>query len=186
MKLSSTLFLILFSALSGAGEIKSAHVEHKGKDYRLNLTMHIDAGQEAMLAILTDHENYKQLSKVMTESVVIPGAPEHSTRRRLVVKTCVAFFCFEVVMVEDVEQFDDGRVVATMLPEDSDFDYGRTEWHVIALGPDQSEINYSFHLQPGFWVPPAIGPFFLKRKMIKEARKSILRMEDIAGGMSGG
>lgn len=185
MKLSFTLFLILFSALSGAGEIKSAHVEHKGKDYRLNLTMQIDAGQEAMLAILTDHENYKQLSKVMIESVVIPGAPENSTRRRLVVKTCVAFFCFEVVMVEDVEQFDDGRVVATMLPEDSDFDYGRTEWHVIALGPEQSEINYSFHLQPGFWVPPAIGPFFLKRKLIKEARKSILRMEEIAGSMSG-
>ncbi len=186
MKLSFTFFLILFSTLSGAGEIKSAHVEHKGKDYRLNLTMQIDAGQEGILAILTDHENYKQLSEVMLESVVIPGAPEHSTRRRLVVKTCVAFFCFEVVMVEDVEQFADGRIVATMLPEESDFDYGRTEWHIVPLGSDQTEINYSFHLQPGFWVPPAIGPYFLKRKLIKEARKSILRMEELARGMPAG
>ena len=182
MKLSVTFFLVLFSTLLSAGEIKSAQVKHEGKDYWLNLTLQLEAGQEGMLALLTDHENYKQLSGVMIESVVLEGAPGNATRRRLVVKTCVAFFCFKVRMVEDVEQLPDGRVVATILPEESDFDYGRTEWQVIPLGPNRSEINYRFHLQPGFRVPPAIGPYFLKRKLIKEAGESILRMEKLAGG----
>jgi len=180
------LFVIFCLIVSGAqlraGEITSAEVKHKGNDYWLNLTMELEVGQEGMLAVLTDHENYRQLSEVMLESSVIAGAPENQTRRRLVVKTCVAFFCFEVTMVEDVEQFADGRIVATMLPDASDFDYGRTEWHVIPLGPGQSKLDYSFHLQPGFWIPPAIGPFFLKRKLIREAEKSILRMEALAKG----
>ncbi len=174
--------LIASGALLHAGEITSAEVKHKGKDYWLNLTMQLDAGQEDMLAILTDHEHYRRMSAVMIESTVIAGAPEDQTRRRLVVETCVAFFCFEVTMVEDVQQFDDGRVVAIMLPDESDFDYGRTEWHVIPLGPGRSEVNYSFHLQPGFWVPPAIGPFFLKRKLVREAEKTVLRMEALARG----
>ena len=174
--------LICLSALSNAGEIKSANVEHKGNDYRLDLIMQIDAGREGIMALLMDHENFKQLSDVMIESGLVPDAPEDKIRRRLVVGTCIVFFCFKVVMVEDLEQFPDGRILAIMVPEESDFKYGRTEWLIEPLGPGRSEINYSFHLQPDFWVPPAIGPFFIKRKMIKEAQVSILRMESLAQG----
>ena len=180
MRLLFILSLVCFSALSGAGEIKYAKAEHEGNVYRLNLTMDVEAGQEDLVALLTDHENFHQLSAVMIESGLVPDAPEDTTRRRLVVKTCIVFFCFKVVMVEDVEQLPEGRLVAVMVPEGSDFISGRAEWHVKPLGPDRSEIVYSFDLQPDFWVPPAIGPFFLKRKMIKEAKTSILRMESLA------
>lgn len=180
MRLLFILSLVCFSALSSAGEIKYAKAEHEGNVYRLNLTMEVEAGQEDLVALLTDHENFHQLSAVMIESGLVPDAPEDTTRRRLVVKTCIVFFCFKVVMVEDVEQFPEGRLVAVMVPEGSDFISGRAEWHVKPLGPDRSEIVYGFNLQPDFWVPPAIGPFFLKRKMIKEAKTSILRMESLA------
>ena len=174
------LSLVLYSALSGGGEIKSAKAEHEGNEYRLNLTIEVDAGQEDLVALLSDNENFHQLSPMMVESVLVPDAPEDTTRRRLVVKTCIVFFCFEVVMVEDVELFPEGRLVAVMVPEQSDFKSGRAEWQIISLGPGRSQINYSFDLQPDFWVPPAIGPFFLKRKMIKEAKTSILTMERLA------
>ena len=175
--------LICFSALSSAGEIKSANVQHKGNDYRLDLVMQVEVGREGIVALLTDHENFKQLSEVMIESGLVQDAPEDKTRRRLVVETCIVFFCFKVVMVEDLELFPDGRLLAYMVPEESDFKYGRTEWQIEPLGPARSEINYSFHLQPDFWVPPAIGPFFIKRKMIKEAQVSILKMERLAAGV---
>ena len=174
------LSLVCFSALSGAGEIKYAKAEHESNVYRLSLTMDVEAGQEDLVALLSDHDNFHQLSGVMIESGLVPDAPEDTTRRRLVVKTCILFFCFKVVMVEDVEQFPEGRLVAVMVPEGSDFKSGRAEWHVKPLGPDRSEIIYSFNLQPDFWVPPAIGPFILKRKMIKEAQTSILNMESLA------
>ena len=177
MRLLFILYLVCFSALSSAGEIKYAKAEHEGNEYRLNLTMEVDAGQEDLVALLTDHENFHQLSAVMIESGLVPDAPEDTTRRRLVVKTCIVFFCFRVIMVEDVEQFPEGRLVAVIVPEGSDFKSGTAEWHVKPLGPARSEIVYSFDLQPDFWVPPAIGPFILKRKMIKEAQTSILNME---------
>ncbi len=176
------LHLVFFSALCGAGEIESAHVEHEGNDYQLHLVMRVDADKEELLALLTDHENFHQLSEVMLESSLVKDAPEDKTRRRLVVGTCIVFFCFKVVMVEDMELFPDGRLVALMVPEQSDFKSGRAEWQVKARGPGRSEMVYSFNLQPDFWVPPAIGPFFLKRKMISEAQKSILKMESLAGG----
>ena len=180
MRLLFILSLVCFSALSGAGEIKYAKAEHEGNVYRLNLTMEVDAGQEDLVALLTDHENFHQLSAVMIESGLVPDAPENTTRRRLVVKTCIVFFCIKVVMVEDVEQFPEGRLVAVMVPEGSDFISGRAEWHVKPLGPDRSEIVYGFNVEPDFWVPPGIGPFILKRKMIKEAKTSILTMESLA------
>ena len=185
MRLLLLLCLTLFSIPSSAGEIKSANVEHEGNDYRLDLVMQIDAGREGIVALLMDHENFKQLSEVMIESGLVQDAPEDKTRRRLVVETCIVFFCFKVVMVEDIEQPADGSILAIMVPEQSDFKYGRTEWQIEPLGPDRCKINYSFHLQPDFWVPPAIGPFFIKRKMIKEAQVSILKMESLVRSAAG-
>lgn len=182
MRILFLLYLVCFSALSGAGEITSASAEHEGNDYRLHLTMHVNAGQEDLLALLTDYENFHQLSAVMADSGIVEDAPEDTTRRRIVVETCIVFFCFKVVMVEDVELFPEGRLVAVMVPEQSDFKHGRAEWDVKPLGPNRSEIIYSFSLQPDFWVPPVIGPFLLKRKMISEARETMLRMETLAEG----
>ena len=186
MRLLLITSLLFYSALPGAGEIMSANVGHEGNDYTLDLVMQIEAGREEIVALLMDHDNFKQLSEIMIESGLVQDAPEDKTRRRLVVETCIVFFCFRAVMVEDLEQFSDGRILAIMVPEESDFKYGRTEWQIEPLGPARSEINYSFHLQPDFWVPPAIGPFILKRKMIKEAQVSILKMENLAAGGSAG
>ncbi len=185
MRLFLLLYLAFFSIPSSAGEIESANVEHAGNNYRLDLVMQIEAGREGIVALLMDHENFKQLSKVMLESGLVQDAPEDKTRRRLVVKTCIVFFCFKVVMVEDIEQPSEDSILAIMVPEESDFNYGRTEWQIEPLGPGRSKINYSFHLQPDFWVPPAIGPFLIKRKMIREARESILKMESLAAGAYG-
>ena len=182
MRLLLLLYLTFFSITPNAGEIKSANVEHKDNDYRLDLIMQIEAGREGIVALLMDHDNFKQLSEVMIESGLVQDAPEDKIRRRLVVETCIVFFCFKVVMVEDIEQPSDGSILAILVPEESDFKYGRTEWQIEPLGPDRSEINYSFNLQPDFWVPPAIGPFFIKRKLIREAKESILKMESLAAG----
>ncbi len=181
MRLLFIVHLVFFSGLSGAGEIESAHVEHEGNDYRLHLVMQVDAGKEDLLALLTDHENFHQLSEVMLESSLVKDAPEDKTRRRLVVGTCIVFFCFKAVMVEDVELFPEGRLVAHMVPKQSDFKSGRAEWQIKARGRGRSEMVYSFNLEPDFWIPPAIGPYFLKRKMVKEAQESILTMERLAG-----
>ena len=182
MRILLILYLVFFSAASFAGEIIYAHVEHEDNDYQLDLTMQIEAGQQGILALLMDHENFKELSDVMIESGLVQDAPEDKTRRRLVVETCIVFFCIKVVMVEDLEQFSDGRILAIMVPEESDFKYGRTEWQIEPLGPGRSEIKYRFQLQPDFWVPPAIGPFILKRKMVSEAFESILKIEGLAAG----
>ena len=181
MRLLAIVSLLCCGALAGAGEIESAQVEHEGGDYRLRLIMRVDADKQDLLALLTDHENFHQLSEVMSESGLVDNAPEGRVRRRVVVETCILLFCFKVVIVEDVELLSAGGVRASMVPAQSDFSYGRMEWQIAQLGSGRSEIAYSFDFRPDFWVPPAIGPFILKRKMIREAQESILKMENLAG-----
>ena len=163
-----------------AGEVEFAHVEHEGNEYRLNLGMKIQAGKDDVFALLTDHEQLQRISDVLTESAILQRINENIIRRRLVAETCVLFFCFKAVMVEDAEAFPEGRILAIMLPEQSDFHYGRTEWFVNAIDDNRSEIIYRCELQPSFWIPPVIGPFILKRKMVNEAQDSILKIESLA------
>jgi hypothetical protein len=39
------------------------------------------------------------------------------------------------------------------------------------------------HFDPKFWVPPAIGPYMIKRKMKKEGGEAVDRIEQVARGL---
>ena len=183
MRLFSILCLIFLSAAVPAGEVEFAHAENEGNEYRLNLGMRIQAGKDDVFALLTDHDGLRNISDILTESISLQRINDNTIRRRLVAETCVLFFCFKAVMVEDAQEFPEGRILAVMVPEQSDFHYGRTEWSVNAIDEQQSQILYRCELQPSFWIPPVIGPFVLKRKMINEARDSILKIESLANSL---
>ena len=142
--------------------------------------MQVEAGRAGVLTLLTDHDNFHEISVIVIESARLQGGDGDKIRRRLIVETCVLLLCFTAVVVEDIQEFSDGRILATMIPEASDFNYGMTEWRVNPTRTDHSEINYRSVLQPDFWIPPVIGPFLLKRKLVKEAQDTILNIERLA------
>jgi hypothetical protein len=42
-----------------------------------------------------------------------------------------------------------------------------------------SRIKLYSELEPAFWIPPLIGPYLIKQKMMSEAKKTIKRIEEL-------
>jgi len=41
-------------------------------------------------------------------------------------------------------------------------------------------VAYRLTMEPAFWVPPAIGPYLIKRKLRNDGGDAINRIEEIA------
>lgn len=86
-------------------------------------------------------------------------------------------FCFRARMVEQVEECAGGEVITTIVPDESDFLYRLSRWHIAPAGAEHARLQMSSTLHPAFWVPPLIGPWPLMLKMLSVARQTSLEIE---------
>ena len=82
-----------------------------------------------------------------------------------------------VYIVEEIER---SRMIAQIDPAMSDFDSGKTYISLEKSGNDQTGIHFKTVLQPSFWIPPFIGPWLLKPRMLEEVRITFERVEEFA------
>lgn len=85
-------------------------------------------------------------------------------------------------MLEEIEQQANGDIITRIVPEASDFSYGRFHWRTRRVSAQASRIALSAELTPAFWVPPLIGPWILKHKLRAVALESCERLERLARG----
>ena len=66
-----------------------------------------------------------------------------------------------------------------MLPERSDFKYAMSEW---SIEPEAggTKVTYRMEMEPDFWLPPFVGPWFLKRTLLHGAPAAIDQIERLA------
>jgi hypothetical protein len=88
-------------------------------------------------------------------------------------------------MVEDIRENGSDMVVATVNPARSDFSSGRSEWKILPAGAGQTRIVLRRTLEPSFWVPPLIGPWVIKNKMVQELSVMLERLEQYANAETG-
>lgn len=163
-----------------AGEIQSAKVAHKDGVYLLELNVVVTSRFEPTHAIVTDYEQLHRISDVLIETSLLSEADAEIKRRRLVVRTCIVVFCFTAKMVEDVWEREN-TIITKIIPELSDYKFGKTEWRVNPVDDEHTRIELYCELEPSFWIPPLIGPYIMKKKMMREAKKTISRIEVLAG-----
>jgi hypothetical protein len=177
------LALCLFWPGAGqSGEVRQGEVDHDAGRYVLRLIMDVDADSKAVYGIVTDFDRMHRISAALSEShrMEPPGASRD--RRKLVVKTCILFFCLRAVLVEDIEYAGAEIIRTTVVPALSDFRSGRMEWQVSPVGSGRTRIRLFCEIEPDFWIPPLIGPWVIKRKMLDEARETVNRIEALAAG----
>lgn len=179
-RLSALLAFILVTMTVHAGEIQNVSVSHKNGVYILDLDIVVASRFEPVYALVTDYERLKRISEVLVETSLLSEAGAEIKRRRLVTRICILFFCFKATMVEDVWE-DESSIITKIIPEQSDYEYGKTEWHIDVVDDEHSRIHLFSELKPDFWIPPFIGPFLMKQKMMSEAKKTINRIEELAG-----
>jgi len=169
--------LLLLPATALAGEILASSVNHDGEGYTLSITARIDAPPDTVYRSITDFDNLAAINPAIEESRLL-GAPQPDTRRvRSVIRVCILVFCKRVVQVQDVTLLPGYAIVAVILPERSDFRSGIARWQLTPSG-SATELLFSNSFVPDFWVPPVIGPWLIKRKLVWEVTETAMYIEE--------
>jgi len=119
------------------------------------------------------------ISEIYKESSYLPpdsdGTPLVYTR----VEGCLLMFCRSMRRVERLEVVTPRFIRSKVVPGRSDFKFAMSEW---TLEPEAggTKVTYTMDMEPDFWLPPFVGPWFLKRTLLRGAPVAIDRIESLA------
>lgn len=176
------LVLLLLSSLTvgWAATIRTVQIDRKDGRYVLESDTFLQAPPNAVFRVLTDYDQFAQISSVFEESRFVgsddDGTPLVYTR----VEGCVWFFCKTMERVERLEFEAPDFIATTALPARSDFRYSRSEWQLSPEGANGTRVMYRLEMEPDFWVPPVLGPMLIKRKLVKGGADAVERIEGLA------
>ena len=161
--------------------LKSVEVTREQGRYHLIADTYLDAAPAAISQVLLDFDNdrYSQISEIYKESTYLApdsdGTPLVYTR----VEGCLMLFCRSMRRVERLEIVTPSLIRSTALPERSDFKYSSSEW---TLEPEAggTRVTYRMEMEPDFWLPPFVGPWFLRRTLMQGGVSAVERIEELA------
>ena len=145
------------AVITHAGEAVEADVVYKAGVYTLNLNAEIDAPRTKVHDMLTAYDHLERVNPAVKESRVIYTYSPVNHRVHTRIEACVAFFCKHLLQVWDVEENPDGDIMATIVPEASNFKSGHANW-ILREVNGKTGLHFTTVLEPSFWVPPLIGP----------------------------
>jgi hypothetical protein len=185
MNLRNSLLLAAVGACywtsSAPATLRSVDVSRQQDRYRVVADTHLDAPPEAVYKVLLDFDadRYQRISEIYKESSYLPpdidGTPLVYTR----VEGCLLRFCRSMRRVERLEVVTPQFIRSRTVPERSDFRYSLSEWTFAPEGGG-TRVTYSMEMEPSFWLPPFVGPWFLKRTLMQGAPAAIDNIEYLA------
>ena len=175
--IGSVLFLQSL-ALQGA-ELLDVQVELRNDRYRLYSEAHLEVDREALYELLIDFDKFEKFTSAIVESKNIEpdkkGRPGFYAR----MEGCVLLFCKSFIRNGYLLLSPIAEIVAISVPEESDFKYCRERWQLIPDG-EGTLLIYDFEMEPAFWVPPVIGPYYIQRVLRRGAGRAVNRIEVLA------
>lgn len=164
-----------------AAEIQSVSVTLEEGRYRLTSEALFDVSQDDLYAVLIDYDQFKKFtSAIVASRNVAPGAdgrPRFYTR----MQGCVLVWCRTFVRNGYLLLTPKRDIVAIADPAESDFEYSRERWQLSNKGAG-TLLVYDFEMEPRFWIPPVVGPYFIKRALKAGGIRAVNRIEALARG----
>jgi hypothetical protein len=171
--------LCLLSFLARGAELREMAVEYVDDRYHLKSETYMDVGQEALYLVLADFELFEQFTSAIVESRITEpdelGRPGFFAR----MEGCVLLFCKSFVREGYLVLTPQEEIVAVANAEASDFKFSRESWKLVPEG-DGTVMIYDFELEPAFFVPPVIGPFYIQHALRSGAERAVNRIEALA------
>ena len=168
--------LLLSPATALAGDILASSVSHDGDHYSLSVTALIDAPIDIVYQSITDFDNLAAINPAIEESQLLAMPNAETQRVRSVIKVCILVFCKRIEQVQDVTMKAGYVIEAVVLPDLSDFRSGFARWQLTTRSAS-TELLFTNTFEPDFWVPPVIGPWLIKRKLISEVAETAMYIE---------
>ena len=177
----AAMLLLLLGVPAVAAELLDVYVERKGDRYHFTSTTYFDTTQSQLYNVLIDFDKYPQFSSAFVEAENREpddqGRPQFYTR----MEGCALLFCKAYIRIGYLELQPEHEIIAVADPEQSNFAYSWERWQLIPK--DEGTIMiYDFEMEPGFWVPPIIGPYVIKRALRSSGGNAVNRIEAVALG----
>ncbi len=158
-----------------AEEILLANVNENDGFFIVKLEMTIDASDDDVYDILTDYTQLTTLSDSIVSSRILQTTPDY-TLLQVNSRGCVLLFCVDLSQTQKVTEPGDGSIIVEDIPARSDFAYGKSVWRITA-DDDATLIRYHARFKPDFWLPPLLGDWIFKERLLEEAKSMITRVE---------
>ena len=94
---------------------------------------------------------------------------------------CVLFWCRTFIRIGYLELDPVDKVRAVVDAERSDFKFSYEHWQ-LSTEDDRTRLVYEFEMIPDFWVPPVLGPYYIKRALRRGGARAAQHIEARAIG----
>lgn len=176
--------LAAFASEAGAFRIVNARVDLMQERYKVDFVVILDGEAPSLKRIITDYKRFAELSPTVTHSRLISGQSGQNARIQVTFHPCIlAIFCRDVIKVSDIHIDTAGvKVEYVMVPELSDFREGR---ETIMLEDEStgnvSRVRFEYFalLEPKFFVPPLLGPWLIRHRIIEDLKTTSRSVEHI-------
>jgi hypothetical protein len=173
-------------ALAAAATIDGLDVTKQRGLYSLEANARLDATPESIYAVLTDFDDnaYSRISRAYKESRYLDPAEDGTPLVYTRMEGCMLWHCMTLERTERLETESPRWIKSTALPEGSNFKHATSEWLLEPDG-DGTMTTYKIELEPDFFVPPIIGPWYLKRTLSQGGLRAVTRIERLARQLDG-
>ena len=173
-------------ALAAAATIDGLDVTKQRGLYSLEANAKLDATPESIYAVLTDFDGnaYSRISRAYKESRYLDPADDGTPIVYTRMEGCMLWHCMTLERTERLETQAPRWIKSTALPESSNFKHAISEW-VLEPDGDGTMMSYKVELEPDFFVPPVIGPWYLKRTLSQGGLRAVTRIERLARELDG-
>ena len=161
--------------------LRSIDVDREKGRYTLYAETFLNAAPIDIYEVLLDYDRFNRISRVYKEHGYLEPAADGTPIVYTRMEGCLLFYCLNMRRVERLETEGPSYIRTVTLPEQSDFTYSMSEWE---LEPEANgtRMTYLLVMEPDFWVPPIIGPWYLRRVLKRGGLRTINRIESLARG----
>jgi hypothetical protein len=185
-RIAVALAALTVSAVALAATIDSLAVDRERGRYSLEAYARLEATPESIYAVLTDFDDnaYSRISRVYKESRYLEPASDGTPLVYTRMEGCVLWHCLTLERTERLETERPYRIKSVALREGSNFKHSSSEWLLEPDG-DGTRMFYALEMEPDFFVPPVIGPWYLKRTLSQGGLRAVTRIERLARELDG-
>jgi len=170
---------ILAPVLSDAAEMRLVHVDYDDGYYTLESDVWFDVGRKAVFEVFLDWDIAGEFSSIVVEAKNV-GPDEHGGMGYYILnRGCILFFCKSARRNGSVTSQPYEIIRAVADPDNSDFELSDETW-TFRDEDGGTSVRYRLKMKPGFWIPPLVGPYLMKRKLRNDGGEAIDRIEQLA------
>ncbi|MFK7888907.1 MAG: SRPBCC family protein [Gammaproteobacteria bacterium] len=160
-------------------ELVDVTVEIDQKRYTVQSQVMVYAPIEAVFEVLADYDQFERVSSIFKDSRYIERDDIGNGVVFTQMRDCVLFFCKTIDRTENIEVTPPTSIVTRAIPEKSDVKYGLSNW-VLEEKDGATRVTFRMQMEPDFWVPPVVGPYFIRKFLREGSADAAQRLENFA------